>query len=98
MTSPAIAGLNCPSCGSAIELRAGLVTQTVVCAACHAVLDAKDPNLRVLQKMDQRVTVEPIIPLGTRGKVKGDQYEAIGFQVRSIAVDDVDYSWREYVL
>jgi len=98
MSSPAIAGLNCPSCGSAIELRAGPVTQTVVCGACHAVLDAKDPNLRVLQKMEQRVAVQPIIPLGTRGKLKGDEYEAIGFQVRSITVDDVDYAWREYVL
>lgn len=98
MTSPVIKGLNCPSCGGAIELRAGTTTQTVVCGSCHAVLDAKDPNLRVIQKMEQRLTVKPAIPLGTRGKIKGDPYEVIGFQVRSITVDDVDYSWREYVL
>ena len=98
MTSPTIKGLNCPSCGGAIELRAGALTQTVVCGSCHAVLDAKDPNLRVLQKMEQRVPIKPVIPLGTRGKVKGDPYEVIGFQIRSITVDDVDYTWREYVL
>ena len=98
MSSPAIKGLNCPSCGAAIELRAGTVTQTVVCGSCHAVLDAQDPNLRVLQQMEKRTPFKPLIPLGTRGKVKGDPYEAIGFQVRSITVDDVDYVWREYVL
>ena len=98
MSSPVIKGLNCPSCGSAIELRAGAVTQIVVCGSCHAVLDAKDPNLRVLQQMEQRTPFKPLIPLGTRGKVKGDPYEAIGFQVRSITVDDIDYFWREYVL
>ena len=97
-SSPVVKGLNCPSCGGAIELRAGPVTQTVVCGACYAVLDAKDPNLRVLQQMEKRTPFKPLIPLGTRGKVKGDPYEAIGFQVRSITVDDVDYFWREYVL
>ena len=98
MSAPAIKGLNCPSCGAAIELRAGAATQTVVCGACYAVLDAKDPNLQVLQKMERRMTFTPLIPLGTRGKLKGDQYEVIGFQVRSITVDQVDYFWREYVL
>ena len=98
MSSPAIKGLNCPSCGSAIELRAGAVTQTVVCGSCYAVLDAKDPNLRVLQQMEKRTPIKPAIPLGTRGKIKGDPYEAIGFQVRSITVEEIEYSWREYVL
>jgi hypothetical protein len=98
VTAPAIKGLNCPSCGGAIELRAGAVSQTVVCPSCRAVLDAQDPNLKILQQMDQRLRFEPAIPLGTRGKLKGDPYEVIGFQVRGIRVDEVDYYWREYVL
>jgi hypothetical protein len=98
MSAPAVTGLNCPACGAAVELRAGAVTETVVCSSCHAVLDAKDPGLRVLQAMQKRLPFEPVIPLGTRGKVRGDPYEAIGFQVRSITVDGTDYYWREYVL
>lgn len=96
--STVVKGLNCPACGAAIELRAGPVTRTVVCGSCFAVLDATDPNLRVLQQLEKRMPFKPVIPLGTRGKVKGDPYEAIGFQVRSITVDGTDYYWREYVL
>ena len=74
------------------------MTQTVVCGSCYAVLDAKDPNLQVLQKMERRMTHKVLIPLGKRGKIKGDPFEVIGFQVRSITVEQVDYFWREYVL
>jgi hypothetical protein len=98
MSAPTLQSLSCPSCGAAIELRAGALTQTVVCGSCLAVLDAKDPNLQVLQKMERRMTHTLLIPLGTRGKIKGDPYEVIGFQVRSVTVEQVDYFWREYVL
>ncbi|HET7840925.1 MAG TPA: DUF4178 domain-containing protein, partial [Terriglobia bacterium] len=39
-----------------------------------------------------------LIPLGARGKVRGTQYEIVGFQRRTIHVDGVAYSWREYLL
>jgi hypothetical protein len=62
------------------------------------VLDARDPNLRVLQGPAQRMTVTPLIPLGSRGHWRGAPYEVIGFQQRTITVDDLPYSWREYLL
>src|SRR5207248_2682402 len=83
---------------AAIALRAGAETVTVVCEHCHAVLDARDPNLRVLQRFKQRITLEPLIPLGTRGMIRGQEYIVVGFQQRTIKVDNVPYSWREYVL
>jgi uncharacterized protein DUF4178 len=96
--SPNIKGLNCPNCGAAIELRSGELAQTVACSSCAAVLDAKDPNLRVLQEFQGKMRWTPLIPLGTRGKLKGEQYEVIGFQVRGINVDGTDYFWSEYLL
>ncbi|MGC1413672.1 MAG: DUF4178 domain-containing protein, partial [Candidatus Acidiferrum sp.] len=42
--------------------------------------------------------VPPLIPLGTRGKIRGTDYEVIGFQRRSITVEGVRYDWHEYVL
>jgi hypothetical protein len=36
--------------------------------------------------------------LGTRGKLRGTDYEAIGFQRRSIESDGVRYDWHEYLL
>lgn len=98
MTPPDVKALSCPKCGAAITLRTGAQALVVVCASCHAVLDAKDPNLAVLQTFDSRMHWSLAIPLGTKGTLKGDPYEAIGFQVRTITEDGVDYSWREYVL
>lgn len=94
----AVRGLNCPSCGAAIELRGMAWTQTVACASCAAVLDARDPNLRVLDQFDQRIKVRPLIPLGVVGEWKGARHQVIGFQQRTITVDGVKYSWREYLL
>ena len=95
----AVRGLNCPSCGAAIELRGMAWTQTVACASCAAVLDARDPNLRILSRFDQKIAkVRPLIPLGSRGEWRGATYQVIGFQQRTIRVDGVAYSWREYLL
>jgi hypothetical protein len=98
LRSGSVRGLACPSCGAAIVLRGLAWTQTVACASCGTVLDARDPNLAVLQRHHGRVAVDPLIPLGTRGEWRGAPYEVIGFQQRTITVDDLPYSWREYVL
>ena len=97
-TVKAVKGLNCPKCGAAITLRSGELAQTVACPSCAAILDATDPNLRVLQEFQGRMRWTPLIPLGTTGKIKGDPYQVLGFQVRGIRVDDTDYYWREYLL
>ncbi len=96
---PQVKALNCPKCGAAITLRAMGQAVSVVCGSCHSILDAKDPQLAILQAFDKIVAADqPLIPLGTRGKIRGTDYEAIGFERRSIKVDDVRYNWHEYVL
>src|SRR5439155_1603590 len=98
MVAPSVKGLNCPNCGAAIQLRSGELARTVACSSCAAVLDAKDPNLRVLQEFKGVMRWTPLIPLGTRGKLKGEPYQVIGFQVRGINVDDTDYLWEAFQL
>src|SRR5712692_3728601 len=93
-----VKALNCPNCGAALTIRAGEHTLSVVCVQCLSVLDAKDPNLQVLQQFAAKERIPLLIPLGTRGKWKGDLYEVIGFQVRTIQVEGVPYSWSEYLL
>jgi hypothetical protein len=90
--------LNCPNCGSAIELRALGAAATVVCSYCSSTLDATNPQLVILQKWESQMAVQPLIPLGSRGNLFGTVWEAIGFQQRGITVDDTYYYWREYVL
>lgn len=69
-----------------------------VCGSCHTILDASTPSLVVLQQFHARQRYQPAIPLGTRGKIAGGIFEAIGFQVRSIEVDGIEYEWSEYLL
>ena len=70
----------------------------VVCIQCLSVLDATDPNLKILQTFQAKERVHPLIPLGAQGKLKGEQFEVIGFQQRGTESDGETFSWREYVL
>ena len=98
-TKPQVKALNCPSCGSAITLRSFQQAVTVVCESCHSILDAKDPNLAILQQFKAATNeLKPMIPLGTRGKLRGTDYEVIGFQRRSIFSEGERYDWHEYLL
>jgi hypothetical protein len=96
---PHAKALNCPKCGAAITLRALGQAVSVVCESCHSILDAKDPQLQILQSFDKIISPDPpLIPLGTRGKIRGTDHEVIGFERRSIIVEDTRYYWHEYVL
>jgi hypothetical protein len=96
---PQAKALNCPKCGAAITLRSFGQAETVVCGSCHSILDAKDPNLAILQQFEAATReVKPLIPLGTRGKLRGTDYEVIGFQRRHSKVEGISYYWHEYLL
>src|ERR1700686_5574677 len=90
---PQSKALNCPKCGAAITLRSFGQAETVVCESCRSILDAKDPNLAILQQFEIKTRdVRPLIPLGTRGKLRGTDYEVIGFQRGSTKVDGIPSS------
>lgn len=96
--APSVKSLNCPNCGGTVQLRGLGRSLTVVCIQCLCVLDTTTPSLQVIQKFQAKERYQPLIPLGTRGKMRGDPYEIIGFQVRELLVDAVAYQWREYLL
>ncbi|MEO7651153.1 MAG: DUF4178 domain-containing protein, partial [Bryobacteraceae bacterium] len=91
-------GLNCPNCGGALAVRGFEHTLSVVCPQCLSILDAKDPNLRVLQAFKDKTRVTLQIPLGSRGKWRGAEYEVVGYQLRSTTADGITYSWSEYLI
>lgn len=96
---PVVKALNCPQCGAAITLRALGQSVSVVCDGCHAILDANDPHLQILQRFEKTTSSDrPLIPLGSRGKIRGTEYEVVGFQRRSLKADGIRYHWHEYVL
>jgi hypothetical protein len=94
-----IEALNCPNCGAVLMVRSQGNAVTVICEGCHSVLDAQDPKLKVLQRFEVVASEDPpLIPMGSRGTIRGSEYEAIGFQRRTIEVEGIHYSWHEYVL
>ena len=96
--TPKVKGLNCPGCGSALTIRSLGRAVSVVCPSCLRVLDALDPNLKILSEFEGGQRVIPVIPLGKRGKFPSGEFECIGFQERQSIVDDTAYSWQEYLL
>ncbi len=90
--------LSCPNCGGIIQLRGFEHSRSAVCVQCCTIIDPSTPELKILQQFDEKLRVRPWIPLGTRGKWHGTLFEAIGFQVRCINVDGVQYCWHEYLL
>ena len=93
-----VRSVNCPNCGAATAVRTFGHAVNVVCQSCGSILDAANPGVTILQKYTEAVREEPLIPLGTRGKLLDIECEVVGFQVRQIVVDDVAYRWREYLL
>ena len=90
--------LKCSGCGNSLTLRGMEQTESIACEACGSVIDLTDENLRVISTFQSRIKYKPLIPLGSRGKVKGDLFEAIGFMRRAMTVEGVNYEWSEYLL
>ncbi len=94
VAAPSAKALSCPSCGGTITLRAAGYTVTVVCQYCSSVLDVANPDVRLITEYHEAVG-ELEIPLGTRGTLKGIEWEAIGYARRS---EGGEYPWEEYLL
>ena len=90
--------ISCPNCGGPVQIRGFAHTLSVVCPQCHSVLDTSTPEVAILQKFQEKTQIQPTVPLGSRGKIGGTQFEVIGFQVRAVDSGDDSYSWSEYLL
>jgi hypothetical protein len=90
--------ISCPNCGGPVQLRGFAHTLSVVCPQCHSVLDASTPEVEILQQFQGKTQVQPTIPLGSRGKLDGTQYEVIGFQTRRVHSGEDTHQWDEYLL
>ena len=93
-----VRSLTCPGCGATVTVRSFGHAVNAVCGSCHSILDAQDPNVKILQQFDDAIKYQPLIPLGTRGKLRGVLYELTGWQRREMVVDGITYGWGEYVL
>ncbi len=96
-SKPVVTTWSCPNCGGQIAVKSG-ATIRVACPYCGSIIDAKDPNHRLIEEYDRKIKIQPKIPLGARGEIRGEKYECIGFLRRRIMVDGTAYEWSEYLL
>ncbi len=88
--------LSCTQCGGPLELRAPDQTKRIACSYCGALLDV-ERDFQVLETVGE-MPVKPLIPLGSKGRLKGVEWQLIGFMERSVPYEGVRYAWREYLL
>jgi hypothetical protein len=89
---------DCPACGGPLTLRAEGASLSIACPHCGSLLDAKDPRHQALDRHRVKIGAPPVLPIGTRGTLRGDLLEVVGLQRRAVRYSGVIYSWDEYLL
>ena len=88
--------LNCPKCAGPLELVQPDAAQRVTCPSCRSLLDVEGKRLEYLSTLKPpRPALK--IPLGTKGTLRGVEYQVLGYMRRSVTYDH-DYFWQEYLL
>ncbi|HZF53036.1 MAG TPA: DUF4178 domain-containing protein [Polyangiaceae bacterium] len=93
----AVTAVACPNCGGNLPLVAPTTTERVVCRYCGMASDLKQGALRALGAAP-KPPIEPYIPLGAEGTLRGMRLICIGFVIRGCTVDGERYRWREYLV
>lgn len=95
---PEVKTLDCPSCGGSLTVRGMGQTESIACGSCGSIIDITDKNLKIIDAYKAKIKHQPLIPLGTRGKLRGEPFEVIGFLRRRVNIEGLDYHWSEYLL
>lgn len=87
---------DCPACGAPLKV-AHEGIKAIGCASCGAVLDPADERVKILDDAHRRKRVEPLLPLGSKGRLRDQELEIVGFMRRRMRADGTDYYWNEYL-
>jgi hypothetical protein len=90
--------LQCPNCGSPLELHGKGETKTLVCSSCGSILDLTEEQAAIIGQMDPEVKPALPIELGMEGTFQREAHQVIGW-VRYEGWDDEDrWQWDEWLL
>ena len=92
-----VTSLACPNCGGDLPIVAPGTTERVVCRYCGTASDLRQGALAALGPAP-KPPIDPYIPLGAEGNLRGMRVLCIGFVIRGCTVDSERYRWREYLL
>lgn len=90
--------VTCPSCTAPLTLHGG-GSASITCRFCGAITRLVDavPD-RVVDRLAPQKDWEPTLPLGSRGKLDGIEWEVIGVMERYVVSYGAKYSWTEHFL
>jgi Domain of unknown function (DUF4178) len=91
--SEGVRAVTCPGCGGSVDVRAAGFSVTLVCQYCGSVLDVANPDVALIEKHN-RAAAQLAMPLGSRGSVRGTEFQVVGWMRRSIEGE----GWDEYLL
>jgi len=96
-TQATAAALACPSCGGNLPIIVPGSAQRIVCRYCGRMSDLQSGALVALRQAP-KPPMEPAVPLGQEGTLRGNRVICIGFMIRGCTVGGERYRWREYLL
>jgi hypothetical protein len=88
--------LECPNCGGNLPLLSQQ-SERVICQYCGTASDISHGALAALGPAP-RPPIQPYIPIGAQGHLRGNAVTCCGFVIRSCVVEGERYPWREYLL
>jgi hypothetical protein len=90
---------NCPHCGAPVTV-ALQTSKSVTCGSCNSVIDLSLGLGGELKSAIQDEPINPLIPLGSVGRLQGVDWQVVGFQHRMGVEpgDDEHFGWSEYLL
>lgn len=89
-----LAQFDCPTCHRPLQTRDAWGTQSIVCGHCHTLSDVTHKTAKCVSKpadADWEALSRAPLPLGTRGRLRGRDYEVIGVLQRA---DGADRWWE----
>ena len=90
----------CPHCGAPVEVQLA-DSKSITCRSCRSLIDLTQGVGGELRHAEQHEPVEPLIPLGSTGKLQGVDWQVVGYQHRlGTEPEDPDehFGWDEYLL
>lgn len=87
----------CPGCGAPLSTHSKDI-QCIACGSCGAIVDTSNENLAIISKVRAAEKVQPQLALGSKGRLRGDDYVIIGFLRRKTSIEGLTYEWDEYLL
>ena len=89
---------NCPGCGAPLSKRLD-TTEAVGCGSCGAVIDVAKPGFAIISRAQSVAAQHRLsVPLGSRGRIEGLEFEVVGYMRRGMQSDGQTYEWGEYLL